>query len=282
VVAELSRQHQVIAIDLVPTPGHDTLVADMLDLPALTAAFAGADAVVHLAALDGARDASEEAFIATNTMGSWNALKAAEQNNIRKFVLCSSISAVGLGPGTPPLTLPVAVDHPQRPVSAYGISKQAGEMLAEAFVRRGALDVICLRPCFIMFPHLVAEVATLVAAADGVAPPPGLVRSTVPMNEPLTSTRSFVSPADAARAFAAALDTDIPGFSRFFVAGPDTCSAQATPQMVQTVFGVTPPATDLYARTPRAGVFDIAPTRAALGWAPRDHWADLIAANQGV
>lgn len=279
VVAALARSHRVIAIDLIAAPGHDTVIADMLDLPALTAAFAGADVVVHLAALDGARTASEEAFIQTNILGCWNALKAAEQNGIRKMVLCSSISAIGLGPDCAPTCLPVPVDHPQLPVSAYGISKQAGEMLAAAFVRRGAMDVICLRPCFILFPHLVTEVAQLSASADGVPPPLHLMQSAVPMNEPLTPTRSFVSPEDAARAFVAAVETEIPGFSAFFVTGPDTCSVHPTETMVETVFGLRPPVHDpaLFAGSPRACVFDIAPTRAALGWSPRDTWASVVA-----
>jgi UDP-glucose 4-epimerase len=279
VVAELQQRRRVIEIDLVAAPDRRTLVADILDLPALTAAFAGADAVVHLAAVDGARTASEEAFIGTNVLGCWNVLKAAEQNGIRKMVLCSSVSAIGLGPGSPPARLPVPVDHPKAPVSAYGISKQAGEMLAEAFVRRGAMDVICLRPCFIMFPHLIAEVAQLTAASDGVAAPAGLVRSGVPMNEPLTPTRSFVSPEDAARAFSAALDTDLPGFSAFFVAGADTCSVRPTCDLAEAVWGVRPPVDDpaLYTRLPRGSMFDIGPTRAALGWSPRDRWADILA-----
>lgn len=279
VVTELARTRRVVAIDRVAVAEHGTVVADMLDLPALTAACAGADALVHLAALDAARPGTDEDFIQTNVLGCWNALKAAEQNGIRKVVLCSSISAIGLAPGSPPASLPVPVDHPKIPVSAYGISKQLGETLAEAFVRRGALDVICLRPCFIMFPHLVTEVATLAAESEGVPPPPGLVRSATPMTEPLTPTRAFVSPEDAARAFAAALDTELPGFSAFFVTGPDTCSTRPTCDMVESVFGVRPPLRDpaLFTQHPRAGVFDIAPTRAALGWAPRDAWADLVA-----
>ena len=279
VAAELSRRRRVIAIDRLAAPDGDTVVADMLDLPALIAAFAGADAVVHLAALDGARTAPEEDFIGTNVLGCWNTLKAAEATGIRKVVLCSSVSALGLGPGCAPHALPVPVDHPQLPVSAYGISKQAGEVLAAAFVRRGSLDVICLRPCFIMYPHLVAEVALLSAASDGVAPPAGLVRSATPMNEPLTPTRSFVSPADAARAFAAAVNADLPGFSAFFVTGEDTCSTRPTKALVEAVFGVRPPVRDpaLFARLSHASVFDIAPTRAALGWAPQDRWGDLVA-----
>ena len=280
VVAELARRYRVIPIDRVAAPGQPTVVADMLDLPALTAALRGADAVVHLAAIDAASVATEEATLATNTLGCWNALKAAEHHRIRKFVLCSSISALGLGPGVAPEALPVAVGHPQRPVSAYGLSKQAGELLAAGFVRRGGLDVICLRPCFIAFAHLVAELADRAAAADGV-PPPGLVRSAIPMNEPLTPTRSVVSPQDVARAFAAAVAADLPGFSAFFVAGPDTCSVHPTRAMVAAVFGTDPPLRDpaLYAQHPRAGVFDIAPARIALGWTPRERWADILAAG---
>lgn len=151
-------------------------------------------------------------------------------------------------------------------------------MLAAAFVRRGAMDVICLRPCFIMFPHLVAEVAQLSAAAHGVPPPSHFKRSAVTFNEQLTPTRSFVSPEDAARAFVAAVETEIPGFSAFFVTGPDTCSVHPTETMVEAVFGVRPPVHNpaLFARSSRACVFDIAPTRATLGWSPRDTWVDVV------
>ena len=276
VVAALSREHRVIAIDQIAGPG--IVVADLRDLAATTSAFAGARAVVHLAAIDGARTASEEEFVQTNVMATWNALKAAEQCGIGRVVLCSSISALGLGPGHPPACLPVPVDHARAPVSAYGISKHLGEVVGEAFARRGRMSVVCLRPCFIMFPHLVAEVARLSAMSDGV-PPPELPPSGVALNEPLTPTRSSVSPGDAANAFAAALGADLPGFSTLFVAGPDTTSIRATPDLVQAVWGVRPPLADpaLYASTPRAGVFDIAATHAALGWRPAESWADLLA-----
>ena len=101
---------------------------DVLDFDAVNRNMKGYDAVVHLAGIDAAIDAPEAAFFTVNTQGTWNVLQAAENNAVSKVVLCSSVAAVGLSPDQPPLYLPVDANHPCRPVSAYGLSKQLMEV----------------------------------------------------------------------------------------------------------------------------------------------------------
>jgi UDP-glucose 4-epimerase len=278
VVAELAREHDVVPIDRAPHPAHDTRVVDILDRDGVAAALSGCESAVHLAAIDQAREASEDDFFRTNVLGAWNVLAAAEVLGLRRAVVCSSVAALGLRPEAPPEALPIATDHPLRPVTAYGLSKQASEAIAAGFSRRGRLAVACLRPALITFPHLVPEFARAAAASDGDLEPPGLPPPPVPAAEPLPLTRAWVGPEDCARAFAAALRAETADAAPLFVTADDTLSSRPTAALFRETFGVEPPLArpDLYNAVPEATPFDLEPTRAALGWQPRDRWADVV------
>jgi UDP-glucose 4-epimerase len=278
VVAALAH-HDVVALDRVACAEHDTRLVDMLDRTALAAALKGCDAVIHLAAIDGARTATEDAFYEVNVMGTWNVLAAAERLGLRRAVICSSVAALGLRPDAPPVALPIAVDHPMRPVTAYGMSKHAVETLAAGFAARGRLQVACLRPALITFPHQMAEWAHVAAEADGMTPPDFVPPVPKRVLEPLPLTRAYVGPEDAARAFAAALDADIDGLCRCFITAADTMSTQPTQVVIAQAFGTAPPLSQpaLFAQRPNASPFDLEPASTAFGWQPRDTWQDLIA-----
>jgi nucleoside-diphosphate-sugar epimerase len=252
VVAALAG-HEVVALDRVRHAAHGTLIVDILDRPGLHVALKGCDAVIHLAAIDGARVATEDAFYEVNVMGTWNVLATTERLGIRRIVVCSSVAALGLRPDAPPLSLPIAVDHPMRPVGAYGLSKQVVETLCAGFAARGRMDVACLRPALIAFPQHMAEWAHVAAEADGLPPPPGVPPVAARVLEPLPMTRAYVGAEDAAAAFAAALTADFTGPCRCYVTAEDTMGGN----------GPSP--------------FDLEPARAALGWEPRDRWRDLVA-----
>jgi nucleoside-diphosphate-sugar epimerase len=273
VVAALAN-HDIVAIDRVPCAAHGTILIDMLDRAGLAAALDGCEAVIHLAAIDGARTATEDAFYEVNVLGTWNVLSAAERLGLRRAVVCSSVAAVGLRPDAPPEALPIAVDHPMRPVTAYGLSKQAVEALAAGFAARGRLTVACLRPALIAFPQHMAEWAHVAAEADGISPPPGVPAVTKRVLEPLPLTRAFVGAEDAARAFAAALDAEIDQLCRCYLTARDTMSAHPTARVLAETFGAAIPV----ARPdhPRATPFDLEPARSVLGWEPLDHWHDLV------
>ena len=113
----------------------------------------------------------------TNVRGTWNVLEAAHATSVRRVVVCSSVSALGIdftNPRLPPAYLPIDEAHPLRPTQAYGLSKQLGEEIARSFARRGAMAVTCLRPAWVMFPDVLGSlVARLRTGPEtGPGPPP--------------------------------------------------------------------------------------------------------------
>lgn len=119
VVAELMDHCWAAVLDLAP-PLADVpfFKVDILDRQAVAAAFAGHDAVVQLAALDAAVDATEQQFFETNVQGLWNVLEATETAGVRHTVVCSSVAAFNVSAEHPPPYLPVDVNHPVAPVTA--------------------------------------------------------------------------------------------------------------------------------------------------------------------
>ncbi len=279
VVAELAAYCDVTVVDIAPPAGDPAYAAaDVLDLDAVRTALAGQQAVVHLAAIDVAHEATEEAFFRTNVQGTWNVLQAAEEAGVRKVIVCSSSSAVGLGRDHPPQYLPIDEDHPMAPTDAYGMSKQVCEAIAGGFARRGALEVLCIRPCLVAFPGFVHDMATRLATADGgtapAAPAPEWSRET--LADPLPMTRTFVSPVDAARCFRHALAAQGVPFGVFYAAAADSCSPLPTVEVVAREYGHTPDVRGAYAADPQAGAYNIGRAREMLGWQPRDRWADYV------
>ena len=273
------EDHEVIAIDVARSPDRSTVLADVLDPKALAGAMAGCDAVIHLAAIDQARSASEQVFFSTNVLGTWNVLMVAERLHMRRAVICSSVAALGLSPQFPPDSLPIAVEHALRPVSAYGISKQAAETVAAGFVRRGKLQVICLRPALVTFPHHVAGWERAAALADGASPAARSSTGEVTAPEPLPLTGAYVGPHDAGRAFAAALRAEGDGFTICYVTADDTMSRRPTIQLLaermKAPSVVTQPL--LYSSFAQASPFDLEPSRMFLNWSPSERWADIVA-----
>lgn len=281
VVRELMADCDVTVVDLRESPEDVAFVkADVRDLEALRRAVKGHDAVVHLAALDAGIVPEEEAFIDVNVRGTWHVLQAAEEAGVGRVVVTSSVAAVGLGAHNLPPALPIPIDVALAPLDAYGLSKQACEAMARVFVRRGPLEVICLRPSLVAQPEITYGIARLAAQQDGAPmPPPASGRGWRDLREALSPTRAIVSPQDAARAFRAALSAPGLKFGIYFVTGPDTCTTRPTIDCVAEGFGAVPeiarPA--IYADDPRASAYDLAPALGALGWEPLDRWDDHLA-----
>jgi NAD+ dependent glucose-6-phosphate dehydrogenase len=124
--------------------------ADVTDLPALERAFAGTEAVVHLAA-DADIAASWESVLPANVIGAYHAFEAARRSGVRRVVFASSNHAVGMyvwdddrftDPDHP---AEIGTDVPVRPDSLYGASKVWGEALGRFYAERHSLEVVCLR-----------------------------------------------------------------------------------------------------------------------------------------
>lgn len=265
VLAELADTHDVLNADLGPREGGPEVPfrrADILDPASLGQAFAGADVVVHLAGIDYDWATDPRTCVTVNTLGCWNVLQTAREQGVARVVVCSSVAATGLHElraGWAPTRLPVDDTHPSRPVDAYGISKAMVEVTARGFADAGDVEVVCLRPCAVVFPE---NLHTFVAASAG---------------GPRT-LHDYVTAEDVARAFRAAVETTAPSFGPYLLAAADSAHPDPTLVWYAREVGELPADTDRerFARDPHAGAVGADAARAALGWEPRGRFADLI------
>ena len=102
------------------------LSGDLDDEGTLRAGCAGADIVYHVAGKIAARSAAE--FMATNRDGTGNVLEAARDSGARRLLFVSSLAVAG--PTTP--RHPIDETRPPMPVTDYGRSKLAAEVLVRA------------------------------------------------------------------------------------------------------------------------------------------------------
>jgi len=146
-VARLSDTCRVIALSRSPVDGAAVAVdgsfTSATDLARLDAE--PIDTVVHLAATTGG--SSEEEALDVNVSGTRRLLRYCVDRGITRFVLASSIAAVGcLSSDFLPRELPIPDDHPCDAVDAYGLSKALMEDVVFYFARqRPDLDLTIFR-----------------------------------------------------------------------------------------------------------------------------------------
>ncbi len=93
------------------------------------------DVLVHLGAEIGGCE--EDAGLYVNVLGTRRLVRYLIDRNCRKFVMASSIAAVGcLGANFIPRQLPIPDDHPCLADDAYGLSKALMEEVTSYFARR--------------------------------------------------------------------------------------------------------------------------------------------------
>ncbi len=152
--AELLRQgYQVIGLShsgrtksiesLLGKDSFHLIKGDIRDADFILNAVGGnnVEAVFHFAALLPETDHLGDPFASfeINTRGTLNLLHAASLNHVETFVYASSIDVYS----EPPKYLPVDEEHPVQPVTAYGISKLAGELYCNLYC--GLMKVAILR-----------------------------------------------------------------------------------------------------------------------------------------
>jgi nucleoside-diphosphate-sugar epimerase len=123
--------------------GEIAVVPDLLDRQALRAALKGVDGVVHLAAhvhdMAPTPETAKE-FRRTNVDGTRTLLEEASAAGARKFILFSSVKAVGEAN-----SFAWTEETPPHPVDAYGASKLEAESLVLTMGQRNNLDATVLR-----------------------------------------------------------------------------------------------------------------------------------------
>lgn len=270
VVRELAQRCNVAGFDQKRAPEDvPQALGDVTDAAAVRAACAGRDAVVHIAAVPNIWSGTGERIMTVNVTGTWNVLQAAEEAGVRRVVLCSSDSVAGFtvmsGAMLPPRYAPVDASHPLNASDPYALSKVLGEQLGRAFVARGRMEVIALRPVFVLYPEMYGEVK---ARAQDPAryKGPAVGGPSAAGGGPLWH---YVDPRDAARAFRLALEVpNLPVFEGIYVSANSTLAPNPTlerlEQYLKRPVEVRRPA--VYARNPHAPLYDLAPARDLLGF----------------
>lgn len=266
VTDDLRGRCDLTVLDLRPPHAEDVryVEASVLDFAALRRAFAGQDAVVHLAAVPNPRTAPADVTFHTNVQGTWNVLQAAEDAGVRRVVVASSDAALGLHynpPGYGPRYLPIDEDHPLRPVEFYSLSKEVTETMCRSYANRGRLEVLAIRPTHIVFPPEYPELRARGADVQNY------------------HLWTYVAPEDVAQGFRRALDVAEAPYQAFFISAADGLNTRPTLEMLRERYGSLPPLRNAayFERDPLASLLDIARARDVLGFEPTIGWRAMAA-----
>ena len=270
VMRRLHVRAALTAVDIKPPHESDRTLgtfveASITDYDAMRAAFAGKDAVIHLAAIPNPREAAAGVTFNTNVQGAWTVLQAAEDAGVRRVVVASSDSVFGFSFNPrdwPPQFLPVDETHPVRPTEFYSLSKKVTEAIAESYAARKTLEVLAIRPSHIVFPRGYPEIGKRGADVQNY------------------HFWSWVAPEDVAQAFDLALNMKAyRGYDVFTIAAAEGMNTRPTLEMAQERWSDMPAVRrpEIYRDNPTAGVLDITKAREKLGYEPKVDRAALLA-----
>lgn len=121
-----------------------TIIGDVRNKKLVSGLFDGIDAIVHCAAQISVEDSIKNPIYdaENNIVGTINLLEAATKSpKLKRFVYLSSAATYGN-----PISLPIAENHPQNPLSPYGLSKVAGEKYVNIYHEIYKLPTVIIRP----------------------------------------------------------------------------------------------------------------------------------------
>jgi uronate dehydrogenase len=178
---------RLILTDRRPIDSTSCTVADLTDLDAIRTIVAGADGVIHLGGI--ADEADFHDLAEANIVGTFHVLEAARLGGVSRVVYASSNRASGMYPAGTPIS---PTDEP-RPDGLYGVSKVAGEALCRLYAEKFGLTTVALR------------IGSFEKRPAG-----------------LRHLSTWLSPADATRAFLAAMTAPVHGYECFYAVSANT------------------------------------------------------------
>jgi nucleoside-diphosphate-sugar epimerase len=207
----LGDRYDLRALTRTPQP-FPSVVADIADFGAILPAFAGVDAVVHLAASPAVETPWDE-ILPNNLVGTYHVFEAARRAGAGAVVFASSNHVIGMeeldgAPSLYELGDPRVYDETAelRPDSLYGVSKIYGEALGRLYHERHGMRVVCLRIGSVradddpVSPAVLASVPTLLAHLS-------------PEERRKRMRATWLSRRDCAELIAAALDAEEVGWA---------------------------------------------------------------------
>jgi GDP-4-dehydro-6-deoxy-D-mannose reductase len=243
---------------------------DVLDAEAVRDALGAArpDAVYHLAAAShvGSSWSAPVEVLRVNAEGTLNVLLASEAAGAERVLVVGSAEAYGL---VAEAELPLAEDRPLHPVSPYGASKAAAEVVALQVQRARGLAVVVARA----FNHLGPGQSDRLVASTLAAQVAQNERTghDVILAGDLTPRRDFTDVRDVVRAYRLLVTSGTPGEAYNVCSGVDVAVSAVAEHLVG--LAARPMRVELDPERLRpvdlpALRGDPAKLRAATGWAP--------------
>jgi UDP-glucose 4-epimerase len=237
---------------------------DVRDYAAVQRAARNATAIVHVAGIAGDRPAPPSDIMATNLLGTWNVLLAAEAEGMRRVVYLSSGKALGMLERDPAY-LPIDDAHPGLPSLPYALSKWLAEEMCSAFTARSGIDTICLRPV------QVFDEASYAAASAAPEWQPG--RGPWHMGV-------HIDLRDVAVATVAAVECRARGHHRLLLCAADIAARRSTLELVRSILPGVPWRGGVeYERDPYRSLIDTGRAERVLDWRPQYRWPGRAGSN---
>lgn len=179
-----SRGFRVRGFDRRPSAGVDEdRIGNLTDPSAVDDAASGCDTMVHLAATPDEDDFMSK-LLPNNVVGLYHVCEAARRHQVRRLVLTSSVQVVWekdeFG------QRPVGTDEPPLPCNHYALTKLWAETMGEMYSRLHDMSVIVIRPGWL--PRSKDMIETIARHEH--------------------HQRYYLSPNDAGRAFALAVEAE--------------------------------------------------------------------------
>lgn len=249
----LARGDQIVSIDRAEPPapyeGVEHVRTDIADYAALLTAFAGCDAVIHMAAIPYPFRDPDHIVHNNNVVGSYNVMRAAIEVGIRRICQASSVNAVGLSYSREAHFdyFPIDEQHRNYTEEPYGLSKWICEQQADTFARRyDDLQIASMRF------HWVVE-SRLIAAKN----------FNIPDQQTAKHLWGYTERAAAALACLLAVDDRYRGHEVFYVVAPDTTNEIPSRELAAMYYPDVPIRGDL---SGTRSFFSSAKAERLLGW----------------
>ena len=183
---------------------------DVRDFATVLASAQGCDEIVHAGAIAHDSAGTTADIVATNLLGTWHVLLAAERVGASRVVYFSSAQVFGFAEGEgKPIYLPVDDQHPVRASRPYGMSKRLAEEMCSAWTERTGIPTIVLRPVMILDDAGLGSISSADAELG-----------------------AFVHVADVARATLLSMTTEVEGHHRVTLCGPGPFDTRAAADLL--------------------------------------------------
>jgi nucleoside-diphosphate-sugar epimerase len=251
------RGDDVLNVDVTHdgSPHGRCVLADLTDLGQCHEVVAGADAVVHLAAIPAPEIRPAGETFRNNALSTYNVFAAAVERGVGRVVWASSETVLGLPFDKPPAYAPIDERHPPRPETSYALSKLIGEAMAEQFARRTGIPFVGLR-------------------ISNIMEPPDYARFPTWQDDPPArkwNLWGYVDVRDVAQAVRRSLEAALTGAEVAIVAAADTCMRRDSADLLAEGYPGVPLARPVNGRET---LLAIDHARDVLGYEPEHSWLD--------